>query len=191
MIKVNYDLLREMLSNENGVKLIADGAYDNKTMIYMFSCDETYNRNAYRVFVGENGGVCFQCMECAYMYNGEYAYDEPIDFWAGDSIGYSFAKSDVNTEMVFDTIMMLVRETTRKYGSVTVYEYTVDEYRQNVCENDCVVDENTKHIYVNFDIDCPYIGIETNNGEYYVYGAKFDSKVSCDEMYDKLLHYKN
>ncbi len=137
------------------------------------------NHNVYRVLVGDDGLICFQSLDSAFYDDTkeEYYYDEPRDVWYG-TVGGAYDTVDTHTESVFDTVIMLIHEFNRKYGSSTVYEYTPEQYRKLVCADDSVVDDETATVYLTYEPECAYIGIEKTNGEYWIYGAHNDHQVS-------------
>jgi hypothetical protein len=146
------------------------------------------NHNAYRVLVGDDGLICFQSLDGAYYdeTHQEYSYFEPIDFWYG-TVGGAYDTEETFTDRVLGSIVMLVREFNYKYGSATVYEYTPEQYRKLVCEDDSVVDDETAKVFLTYEPECAYIGIEKTNGEYWVYGAHNDHQVSDEEEIVKIL----
>lgn len=187
--EMNWEMFDEKLNECEKVTVVGNKCDVTGCLVghygYMLKDD---NHNVYRVLVGDDGLVCFQSLDCAYYTddNEEY-YDEPLDFWYG-TVGGAYQNDEILTEDVFDTVMMLVREFNYKYGSATVYEMTPKQYREMVCEDDSVVDDETAKVYLTYEEECAYIGVEKTNGEYWVYGAHNDHRVSDVEEIIEVLH---
>ncbi len=184
-MKLDWEKFDSMLNDSEKVTVVGNKCDVTGCLVghYGYILKDT-NHNVYRVLVGDDGLICFQSLECAfYTDDNEEYYDEPTDFWYGTVDG------PFNDEVdVFDTVMMLVREFNYKYGSSTVYEYTPKQYREMVCDDDTIVDDETATVYLTYEEECAYIGVEKTNGEYWIYGAHNDHRVSDVEEIIKILH---
>lgn len=174
------ELFQEAINKKFGVEHFARWDDNTNDSIFMLKYGE-YN-NVYRIFAYfDRNEILVQCCGCAWYYDGEERYDEAIDFNGGQ---VKLMSIDTVDDWV-DTIERVLKMQNLVDGAVTVYEYTPDEYRSMVY--DTLPDENARKIYYIWDDKCPYIGVELNNGEYWVYGAHNDHRVeSVEEIIDVL-----
>lgn len=177
------DLLQSALTEKFGVTEFATWDESSNDLIFMIKSGK-YN-NVYRVFAYyDKDEILVQCCGCAYYYDGKEMYDEAIDF-NGGHIKLTFSDEvDDWTEMI-ERIISMHNEWV---GAVTVYEYTKEEYQSMVC--DTLPDDNAVTIYCTWDDECPYIGVELENGEYWVYGAHNDHQVNDVESIIDALYCK-
>ena len=187
-MKLDWEMFDHMLNECEKVTVVGNKCDVTGCLVghygYILKDD---NHNVYRVLVGDDGLICFQSLDSAfYTDNNEEYYDEPLDYWYG-TVGGGYDTVERHTTQVFDTVMMLIRDFNYKCGSSTIYEYTPKQYREMVCDDDCIVDDETATVYVSYEPECAYIGVEKTNGEYWIYGAHNDHRVeSVEEIYNIL-----